>query len=131
MINRPGSVSLLNKGKSAEASHGSPALFNKTARLLQHFRRDERGNMILLGALVGDKPYIPSVAAAATKQKIPICVLGLNDLDNGAFDVNGNPQVDIGCAVQANSNSQSGMTQEGRAKVKAKKLGITGAHKTN
>jgi len=83
------------------------------------------------GGLLGNKTYPASVTAAATKQKIPLCVLGLNDLDNGAFDVNGNPAVDIGCAVQANSNSQSGMTQEGGAEVKAKKFGITGGHKTN
>ena len=47
------------------------------------------------------------------------------------IDVNGKPQVDIGCAVQANSTSQSGMTQEGTAVVRAKKFGVTGGHKTN
>ena len=83
------------------------------------------------GGLIGTKTYTAGVTAAATKQQIAVCVLGLNGLDNGSFDVNGKPQVDIGCAVQANSNGQSGMTQEGTADVKARKFGVSGGHKTN
>ena len=83
------------------------------------------------GGIIGTRTYTVSVTAAATKQTIPVCVLGLNGLDNGSFDVNGKPQVNIGCAVQANTTSQSGMTQEGNAPVNAKKFGVTGGHKTN
>jgi Flp pilus assembly protein TadG len=83
------------------------------------------------GGLIGGKTYSVNATAAATKQTIPVCVLGLNGLDNGSFDVNGKPDVNIGCAVQANSSSRSGMTQEGKAEVKAKKFGVTGGHKTN
>jgi len=83
------------------------------------------------GGIVGTRTYAVGVTAAATKQTIPVCVLGLNGLDNGAFDVNGKPQVNVGCGVQANTTSQSGMTQEGTAAVNAKKFGVTGGHKTN
>jgi Flp pilus assembly protein TadG len=83
------------------------------------------------GGIIGTRTYALGVTAAATKQSMPVCVLGLNGLDNGSFDVNGNPQVDIGCAVQANTTSRTGMTQEGNAPVTAKKFGVTGGHKTN
>src|SRR5712691_3754955 len=75
------------------------------------------------GGLIGTKTYPASVTAAATKQTIPICVLGLNGSDNGSFDVNGNPTFNAACAVQANSSSNSGMTQEGKAPINAKKFG--------
>jgi len=85
----------------------------------------------VFGGLIGTKTYTASVTAAATKQTIPICVLGLNGSDNGSFDVNGNPTFNATCAVQANSNSNSGMTQEGKAPINAKKFGVKGGHKTN
>jgi Flp pilus assembly protein TadG len=84
------------------------------------------------GGLIGARAYTVGVKAAATKSSIPICVLGLNGLDNGAFDVNGGPVFNADCAVQANSNSKSGMSQEGKsATVKAKKFGVKGGHKTD
>jgi Flp pilus assembly protein TadG len=83
------------------------------------------------GGIIGSKTYQVSVKSAAEKQKIPICILGLNGLDKGSFDINGNPQFNADCAVQANSTSNSGMSQEGKALVKAKKFGVSGGHKTN
>jgi hypothetical protein len=83
------------------------------------------------GGLIGSKIYPVGVKAAATRQKTPVCVLGLNGLDNGSFDINGGPVFNADCAVQANSNSNSGMSQEGKsAVVKAKKFGVKGGHKT-
>lgn len=83
------------------------------------------------GALTGSETYQVRVNAAATRESTAICVLGLNGLDNGAFDINGGPVFNADCAVQANSNSRSGMSQEGKsATVKAKKFGVAGGHKT-
>jgi len=83
------------------------------------------------GGVIGSKTYAVAVRSSATKSATPVCVLGLNGLDNGAFDINGNPTFNADCAVQANSNSTSGMTQEGKsAVVKAKKFGVKGGHKT-
>jgi Flp pilus assembly protein TadG len=83
------------------------------------------------GGVIGSKTYAVAVRSSATKASTPVCVLGLNGLDNGAFDINGNPTFNADCAVQANSNSSSGMTQEGKsAVVKAKKFGVKGGHKT-
>jgi Flp pilus assembly protein TadG len=83
------------------------------------------------GGVVGSRTYQVSVKSAAVKQKIPICLLGLNGLDNGSFDVNGNPTFNADCAVQANSTSRSGMSQEGKAPINAKKFGVSGGHKTD
>jgi Flp pilus assembly protein TadG len=85
------------------------------------------------GSLLGLATVAPKASAAAKKSEIAICVLGLNGLDNGAFDVNGGPIFNApDCAVQANSNSRSGMSQEGKsATVKAKKFGVKGGHKTD
>ena len=84
------------------------------------------------GGLLGTKKtYLATATAAATKATIPVCVLGLNGLDNGAFDINGGPTFNADCAVQANSNSKTGMTQEGKSAVaRAKKFGVSGGHKT-
>lgn len=71
-----------------------------------------------------------SVKAAATRQQAPICVLGLNGLEHGAFDINGSSaQFNADCIVQANSASRSGMSMEGHPDAKAKKFGVTGGHK--
>ena len=83
------------------------------------------------GRLFGTNTIPANVTAAATKQTTPVCVLGLNGRDNGSFDINGNPSFNASCAVQANSTSSSGMSQEGKAAVKAKKFGVTGGSKTN
>ena len=84
----------------------------------------------LFGGVIGTKTYTITVNSAATYATTPICVLGLNGQDNGAFDINGSKAVfDAGCAVQANSNSKSGMSLEGQPTAKAKKFGVTGGHK--
>jgi len=85
----------------------------------------------LFGGLVGTKTYPVSVSAKAVRNLFPVCMLGLNGRDRGSFDINGNPDFNATCAVQANSTSSSGMTQEGRALVRAKKFGVTGGSRTN
>src|SRR5262249_33471826 len=83
----------------------------------------------LFGGVIGPRTYTISVNSAATAATTPICVLGLNGQDNGAFDINGSKAVfDASCAVQANSNSKSGMSLEGNPTAKAKKFGVTGGH---
>jgi Flp pilus assembly protein TadG len=84
----------------------------------------------LFGGVLTTKTYTITVNSAATSSTTPICVLGLNGLDNGAFDINGSKAVfDASCGVQANSNSKSGMSLEGNPTAKAKKFGVTGGHK--
>jgi Flp pilus assembly protein TadG len=81
------------------------------------------------GGLIGTKTYTVTTKAAATKQTTPVCVLGLNGLDNGSFDQNGNSTFNAPtCAVQANTTSRTGMTQEGQPTAVAKKFGVTGGH---
>jgi Flp pilus assembly protein TadG len=84
----------------------------------------------LFGGVVGSRTIAVSVSAAAKKVQIPICVLGLNNLDHGSFDVNGQPQFNASCGVQANTTSTSGMSQEGNAYVQATKFAVSGGHKT-
>jgi len=85
----------------------------------------------VFGSLIGADTYQAKVAAAAKRQETPICVLGLNGLENGSFDINGGPIFNADCAVQANSNASGGMSQEGKsATVKAKKFNVSGGHKT-
>src|SRR4051812_18423975 len=82
------------------------------------------------GKLVGAEKVALGVRAAATRQLAAICVLGLNGLDNGAFDINGSSaEFNADCIVQANSASKSGMTMEGKPSAKAKKFGVSGGHK--
>jgi Flp pilus assembly protein TadG len=84
----------------------------------------------LFGGVIGTKTYTINVTSAATYSTTPLCVLGLNGLDNGAFDINGSKaQFNAACAVQANSNSSSGMTEEGSPKAAATKFGVSGGHK--
>jgi Flp pilus assembly protein TadG len=84
----------------------------------------------LFGGVIGPRTYTISVNSAATYSTTPLCVLGLNGLDNGAFDINGSKaQFNAGCAVQANTNSSSGMTEEGSPTAIATKFGVSGGHK--
>lgn len=67
--------------------------------------------------------------SAATTSKVRLCVLGLNSLETGSFDMNGNSQFNApDCAVQANTQAAKGMTQEGSPKAVAKSFGVTGGH---
>lgn len=80
--------------------------------------------------LIGTETIAANVKAVAIKKQIPICVLGLNGLDNGSFDINGSAaQFNADCAVQANSNAGYGMSMEGNPKATAKKFGVSGGHK--
>jgi Flp pilus assembly protein TadG len=82
------------------------------------------------GDIIGGKIINVNVTAAATKQTTPICVLGLDGLDKGSFDINGSKAVfNANCAVQANTTSTSGMTMEGSPTANAKKFGVSGGHK--
>src|SRR5262249_5675722 len=81
------------------------------------------------GGLIGTKTYAVTVNSAATKMTVPVCVLGLNGFDNGSFDQNGNSIFNApDCAVQANTTSNSGMTQEGKPTAVARKFGVSGGH---
>jgi Flp pilus assembly protein TadG len=83
------------------------------------------------GGIIGGKTIAINAAATAIKETTTICVLGLNGSDKGSFDVNGNPTFKADCAVQANTTNFSGMTQEGKVAVKARKFGVTGRGKVN
>ena len=84
---------------------------------------------VFLG-IAGIKYVQLDVKAAAIPNKLPLCVLGLNAFDSGAFDMNGNPAFSApGCVVQANSGSTKGMTQEGNPPMAvAAKFGVSGGH---
>ncbi len=80
--------------------------------------------------LIGPKTIPVTVKAAATKLTTPICVLGLNGLENGSFDINGSKATFTAtCAVQANTDSKSGMSSEGQPTATAKKFSVAGGHK--
>lgn len=67
--------------------------------------------------------------SAATTAYVPLCVLGLNAFDKGAFDMNGNSVFNApGCAVQVNTSANRGMTQEGKPTAKAAKFNVSGGH---
>ena len=73
-----------------------------------------------------------TATSSATTAKIPLCVLGLNAFDKGAFDMNGNSKFSgPNCAVQVNSKDSKGMTQEGQPTAVARKFGVSGAHTGN
>src|SRR3954452_16345882 len=82
--------------------------------------------------IVGIESVAVAARSAATTGKIPLCVLGLNAFDKGAFDMNGNSKLNgPNCAVQVNSKDSRGMTQEGQPTAVAKKFGVSGAHTGN
>src|SRR5947209_16509081 len=82
--------------------------------------------------VVGIHSLTVSTNAAATTAKIPLCVLGLNTFDTGAFDMNGNSKFNApNYAVQANTKANRGMTQEGQPTAVAKRFGVSGAHTGN
>ncbi len=67
--------------------------------------------------------------SAATPGKYPLCVLGLNAFDTGAFDMNGNSTFNApDCAVQSNTSASKGMTQEGNPSAKAAKFAVSGGY---
>lgn len=69
------------------------------------------------------------VAAAATAAQAPLCILGLNAFDSGAFDINGNAMFRApSCAVQMNSGSARAMTLEGHPQAAALKFGVHGGY---
>src|SRR5256714_10201437 len=77
--------------------------------------------------VVGINSLTVGATAAATTAKAPLCVLALNAFDTGAFDMNGNSKFNApNCAVQANSRSSKGMTQEGKPTANARKFGVSG-----
>ena len=81
------------------------------------------------GGLIGSKTYGVSADSAAMKMTASICVLGLNGMDKGSFDQNGNSVFNApDCAVQANTTSRSGMTQEGKPNAVAKRFAVGGGH---
>jgi len=82
--------------------------------------------------LIGSQTIALNVSAAAKQAAAPVCVLALDSLDKGSFDINGQPTFNApDCAVQANSTDSKGMTQEGGAKVIAKKFGVSGGANVN
>lgn len=83
--------------------------------------------------LIGIERIPVSVEAAARRPKVSICILGLNNLDNGAFDINGGPKLNAPkCGVQANSGSKRAMTQEGGSAIaEARHFAVHGDHRTS
>jgi len=82
--------------------------------------------------VVGVPTLEVSARSAATTAKIPLCVLGLNAFDSGALDMNGNSKFNgPNCAVQANTKSNKGMTQEGQPTAVARRFGVSGSHTGN
>jgi Flp pilus assembly protein TadG len=117
----------VNKYTSTEAKNVAAA-FTVTDPTVSGTASASVGNPF--GGLIGPKTILVTVKAAATKLSTPICVLGLNGLENGSFDINGSKATFTAtCAVQANTDSKSGMTSEGQPTAKAKKFGVFGGHK--
>ncbi len=82
------------------------------------------------GLIGPDMVPVGVAGSAAIRTYLPICVLGLNGLDNGSFDINGSAaSFNAGCAVQANTTSSTGMTMEGAPTAVATAFGVRGGHK--
>jgi Flp pilus assembly protein TadG len=82
------------------------------------------------GRLLGSAQYPVLARSAATKEVVPVCMLGLNSTDAGSFDMRGHARLSApNCAVQANSSNRTAMTQEGKPTAVAKKFAVTGGHK--
>src|SRR5207244_13486839 len=73
----------------------------------------------LFAGILGPRTMTVSVTSAAKNTQVSICALGLNGLANGSFDINGQPQFNAACAVQASTTGSAGMSREGKALVKA------------
>lgn len=113
-----------------EGSSSPAATFSTTGEILRG--RASLNLKSLLPGLLGLDTIPIGVTAAARKPRVAICILGLNTLDNGAFDINGNPAFKApDCAVQANSGSSRAMTQEGNAPAEARIFAVSGGEKTN
>jgi hypothetical protein len=79
--------------------------------------------------IIGIRSMPIQVRAKAITTKVPVCLLGLNAFDKGAFDMNGNAKLNAAtCAVQANTTDGKGMTQEGNPTAIAQYFGVAGAH---
>src|ERR1051325_1750781 len=79
--------------------------------------------------VIGIKSMPIQVKAKAITTKVPLCLLGLNAFDKGAFDMNGNAKLNAAtCAVQANTTDGKGMTQEGKPSATAPYFGVAGGH---
>jgi Flp pilus assembly protein TadG len=77
----------------------------------------------------GKKLNIRVSATGAKRESEPICILGLNPIHEETIDMTGQPVLSAkGCAVQANSNSGSGMSQKGKPLLSAKVIGTTGGY---
>lgn len=86
----------------------------------------------VFAVLFGRETIEISADARAERSSMSVCLLGLNGLDNGAFDINGNPDLQApDCAVHANSGSGRAMTQEGNAPAKAGLFSVRGGARTN
>ena len=86
----------------------------------------------VFAVLFGRETIEISADARAERQSMSVCLLGLNGLDNGAFDINGNPDFRApDCAVHANSGSSRAMTQEGRVAATAGLFSVRGGSHTN
>lgn len=86
----------------------------------------------LFAGLLGRESVTIGARAQAERSRTNICVLGLNGLDNGAFDITGNPEFSApDCAVQANSGSSRAMTQQGGALARAGSFRVHGGSATN
>lgn len=84
------------------------------------------------GGLIGPESLVVRTTAAAQRGKVGLCILGLNNLDNGSFDINGNVTFEAPtCAVQANSGATRGMTQEGQGQARAAVFAVNGGASTN
>jgi Flp pilus assembly protein TadG len=80
-----------------------------------------------LQGILSQRFFTVHVTAAARRQGIPVCILGLDTVDSGAFDVRGAPSLNApACAVQIDSSSSRGITQEGVATQHAAWFGVTG-----
>jgi len=83
------------------------------------------------GGLIGPKTLTVRTTSAARRGTVGVCILGLNNLENGSFDINGSVNFQAPtCAVQANSGASRGMTQEGRGVANAAVFAVHGGSRT-
>lgn len=76
----------------------------------------------------GEQLTVHARATAVRSRSTPICVLGLNDTEAGAFNQNGHAVFEAtNCAAQFNSRNGAAMLQQGAPVARAAAFGVSGA----
>jgi len=112
-------------GHASPATSGTTASFSVQGDIVYGVA-DTTGSTPFSGIL-GHNGFQVRVTSAARRRSIPLCLLGLDASASGALDAQGSPSINApNCAVQVNSASARGITQQGHAPQRALWFGVSG-----